>query len=317
MKRYSARDDFREWDYLLVQDRINGGISAVKASALAKLPALKGEKGDTGAAGVGGSGSSAWIDITGRPSTFTPSTHAHGIADVTGLQTAIDGKQAALVSASNIKTINGQSILGAGDLSIAGGGGGVSSVGMSVPVGLSVSGSPVTGSGSIAVTYTAGYSIPTDANQANWSTAFGWGNHALAGYLGSGAIGVSVQGYNANTVIDAAYVHTDNNYTTAEALKLAGIASGATVNSPDATLLSRANHTGSQAQSTITGLTTDLAAKAPLSNPTFTGTVTLPEGQVVNGVTLTTAGGTSNFLRADGTYAAPPSGGSPILSWAI
>ena len=54
MKRYSARDDFREWDYLLVQDRINGGISAVKASALAKLPALKGEKGDAGERGNNG-----------------------------------------------------------------------------------------------------------------------------------------------------------------------------------------------------------------------------------------------------------------------
>ena len=38
--------------------------------------------------------------------------------------------------------------------------------------------------------------------------------------------------------------------------------------------LARANHTGSQAQSTITNLTTDLSSKAPLASPTFTGTVT-------------------------------------------
>ena len=43
-------------------------------------------------------------------------------------------------------------------------------------------------------------------------------------------IGSTVQGYNANTVIDAAYVHTDNNYTTAEQTKLSGIAAGAEVN---------------------------------------------------------------------------------------
>ena len=49
-------------------------------------------------------------------------------------------------------------------------------------------------------------------------------------------------------------------------------------------------------------------AKAPLASPTFTGTVTLPAATVVNGVTLGTAGGTTNFLRADGTYAAPPGG---------
>lgn len=43
-------------------------------------------------------------------------------------------------------------------------------------------------------------------------------------------IGVTVQGYNANTVVDASYVHTDNNYTTTEKSKLSGIASGAEVN---------------------------------------------------------------------------------------
>lgn len=44
------------------------------------------------------------------------------------------------------------------------------------------------------------------------------------------AIGVTVQGYSASTVVDASYVHTDNNYTTAEKSKLAGIAAGAEVN---------------------------------------------------------------------------------------
>lgn len=59
----------------------------------------------------------------------------------------------------------------------------VSSVGMSVPAGLEVSGSPVTGSGTLAVMFAAGYSIPTDVKQGQWDTAYGWGNHASAGYL--------------------------------------------------------------------------------------------------------------------------------------
>jgi hypothetical protein len=42
--------------------------------------------------------------------------------------------------------------------------------------------------------------------------------------------------------------------------------------------LARANHTGTQAQSTVTNLTTDLALKAPLASPTFTGNVTVPDG---------------------------------------
>lgn len=45
--------------------------------------------------------------------------------------------------------------------------------------------------------------------------------------------------------------------------KLAGIAAGATANSADAFLLARANHTGTQAQSTIVDLVTDLAGKEP------------------------------------------------------
>ena len=41
-------------------------------------------------------------------------------------------------------------------------------------------------------------------------------------------IGSTVQGYDANIVSDASYVHTDNNYTTTEKNKLAGIEAGAT-----------------------------------------------------------------------------------------
>lgn len=39
----------------------------------------KGDKGDTGA-----SGASTWEDIAGKPATFTPSSHTHTVADVTG-----------------------------------------------------------------------------------------------------------------------------------------------------------------------------------------------------------------------------------------
>ena len=64
----------------------------------------------------------------------------------------------------------------------------VTSVGLTVPTGLSVSGSPVTSSGTLAVSLASGYSIPTTAKQTNWDTAYGWGNHATAGYAKSSAI---------------------------------------------------------------------------------------------------------------------------------
>ena len=45
-----------------------------------------------------------------------------------------------------------------------------------------VTGSPITVSGVIDITCAEGYSIPTTADQNNWNTAFGWGNHADANY---------------------------------------------------------------------------------------------------------------------------------------
>jgi hypothetical protein len=44
---------------------------------------------------VTSAGAVAWADITGKPATFAPSAHTHAIADTTGLQAALDGKQAA------------------------------------------------------------------------------------------------------------------------------------------------------------------------------------------------------------------------------
>lgn len=47
------------------------------------------------------------------------SSHTHTISQITNLQSTLNGKQATLVSGTNIKTINGTSILGAGDLSVS------------------------------------------------------------------------------------------------------------------------------------------------------------------------------------------------------
>jgi hypothetical protein len=48
----------------------------------------------------------------------------------------------------------------------------VTSVAMTVPTGLSVSGTPITSTGTLAVTFAAGYSIPTNTSQTNWDTAY-------------------------------------------------------------------------------------------------------------------------------------------------
>jgi len=55
---------------------------------------------------------------------------------------------------------------------------------------------------------------------------------------------------------------TAKQYTSTEKTKLAGVATGATANDTDANLKNRANHTGSQAISTVTGLQTALDGKS-------------------------------------------------------
>lgn len=48
----------------------------------------------------------------------------------------------------------------------------VTSVAMTVPTGLQVTGSPITSSGTFAVTLQSGYSIPTTSKQTNWDAAY-------------------------------------------------------------------------------------------------------------------------------------------------
>lgn len=64
--------------------------------------------------------------------------------------------------------------------------------------------------------------------------------------------------------------------TAADKTKLAGITTGATANQTDAFLLARANHTGTQAISTVSGLQAELDLKSPLASPALTGTPTAP-----------------------------------------
>jgi hypothetical protein len=75
-------------------------------------------------------GNAAWGSITGSLANQTDlntalngkasASHNHAISDVTNLQSSLDAKQSTLVSGTNIKTINGSSVLGNGDLTVSG-----------------------------------------------------------------------------------------------------------------------------------------------------------------------------------------------------
>ena len=55
---------------------------------------------------------------------------------------------------------------------IGAGSGTVTSVSATVPTGFAISGSPITSSGTLAITFATGYSLPTTASQTNWDTAY-------------------------------------------------------------------------------------------------------------------------------------------------
>lgn len=88
----------------------------------------------------------------------------------------------------------------------------VTSVGMTVPTGLTVSGSPVTTSGTLAVTLTAGYSIPTTASQTNWDSAYTqrlqWdgGSTNLVAATGRTSLGGTTVGQNFFTLTNPAAI---------------------------------------------------------------------------------------------------------------
>lgn len=59
----------------------------------------------------------------------------------------------------------------------------VTSVAMTTPTGLTVIGSPITESGTLALSLSPGYVIPTTTEETNWNIAYSWGDHSLEGYL--------------------------------------------------------------------------------------------------------------------------------------
>lgn len=70
-------------------------------------------------------------------------------------------------------------------LGLGGSSGTVSSVALTVPTGLTVSGSPVTTAGTLAIALAGGYVIPLTASTTEWAIAYSWGDHSTQGYLTS------------------------------------------------------------------------------------------------------------------------------------
>jgi len=161
------------------------------------------------------------------------------------------GAFGALTVGSGLSIVNG--VLTA----TASGAGTVTSVGLSVPTGLSIANSPITTNGTLAITLTAGYGIPTTASQATWDTAYSernqWDGSSAGLNAANGRTSLSLGSAAQSATTDFATAAQGAKADTA-VTKLDGIANGATANETNEQLRDRATHTGTQAVDTITGL---------------------------------------------------------------
>jgi hypothetical protein len=217
----------------------------------------------------------AWGSLSGVPSTFTPSAHSHALSDLT--QSG--------ASSGQVPQWNGSNWVPA---SVSGGSatwGGISGT-LSDQTDLQTTLDGKQPIATVLTNTTASFTTAqetklsgiatgatanqTDAhllNRANHtgtqaaSTITGLATVATSGAYGdlSGLPSLFDGAWGSLSGIPAVISGTTASFTTAQETKLAGIATGATANQSDAHLLNRANHTGTQATSTVSGLDTALA----------------------------------------------------------
>lgn len=134
-------------------------------------------------------------------------------------------KNARLTAGTNISITNGD---GSITINSSNPGGTVTSVGLSAPTGFSVANSPVTSSGTIALSFAAGYSLPTTASQLNWDTAYSerrqWdgGSTNLVAATGRTSLGATTVGSNLFTLANPSAIrylriNADNSVSTLDA----------------------------------------------------------------------------------------------------
>lgn len=228
-----------------------GGLATVDASGT--VTPLQGG----GAVSV----SVSWAGLTGKPSSYPPSVHSHVPSEITGLQAMLDSISAGGVADGS-----------KGDVT-------VSSSGTVWSI------ATFAGSAKGLVPASAGGTTNFLRADGSWEapSAGGatWG--AISGTLSSQTdLNSALAG---KQPLATVLTNTTASFTTAQETKLAGIATGATVNSSDATLLARANHTGTQAASTISDFTEAsqdvigaMVVAAGGSYDDAAGTITLPSG---------------------------------------
>lgn len=194
--------------------------------------------------GGGTGGPSDWASITGKPSTFAPSPHVHAASDITDLTEVVQDIVAALLVQGSGVTLTYNDA--AGTLTVAASGGGLADGDKG----------DITVSGS-------GATWTIDANAVSLSKLATMATDSLLGRDTAGTGNVEVLSPSQVRVI-------------------LNVADGATANSADATLLARANHTGTQLAASISDFASAVAAL-----------ITGKQDTLVSGTTIKTVNGNS------------------------
>ena len=182
------------------------------------------------------------------------------------------------------------------------GGGTVTSVAMTVPTGLSISGSPITSSGTLALTMASGYAIPTTISQTNWDTAYSerqqWSGTAtnLVASTGRTSLGATTLGSNLFTI------------TNPSAITFPRFNADNTVSALDAATFRTAIGAGT---SSTTGTVTSVSGTGTVSGISLSGTVTTSGSLTLGGAldlsafngagAFTTLGASSTVTLSGGT----------------
>ena len=212
----------------------------------------------------------------------------------------------------------------------SGGAGTVTSVAATTPTGLTVTGSPITTSGTLAFSFTAGYSIPTTTSQGNWDTAYTdrlkWdgGATGLTASTGRTSLGGTTVGQNFFTLANPSAItfprmNADN---TVSALDAASFrtAIGAGTGSGTVTSVTATSPVAS------TGGTTPVISM-PAATTSVSGYLTSTDWNTFNNKTsntgtVTSVGGTGSYggLTLTGTVTTSGNltlGGTPTGTWPI
>lgn len=102
---------------------------------------------------------------------YTPATRTIGNTGGQDVVLPVFSSTAAGLVPSAVGAASSDVLRADGTWGAGGGGGGLTSVGLSVPTGFAVSGSPLTSNGTLALSFDSGYSLPTDLEQQSWDVA--------------------------------------------------------------------------------------------------------------------------------------------------